>query len=98
MSEASIAKDQENPELWQRYSEDRDLHERSRKKVLELADFIVPGHGDMFEVVKRPVRPKNESSDASPGLRSKLIWFVAIPFAILVAGGLAIWAITAQLA
>lgn len=47
------AEDQESPELWQRHSQDRALHERSRKKALELADFIVPGHGDMFEVVEQ---------------------------------------------
>jgi glyoxylase-like metal-dependent hydrolase (beta-lactamase superfamily II) len=44
------AEDLENEELWRPISEDPQEHERSRALVLELADFIVPGHGEMFEV------------------------------------------------
>ena len=29
---------------------DMDAYEESRRKILELADFIVPGHGEMMEV------------------------------------------------
>jgi len=34
------------------YATDLGLLERSRKKLLELADFIVPGHGKMWKVEK----------------------------------------------
>ena len=34
------------------YASDKEELVKSRKKVLELADFIVPGHGNMFKVKK----------------------------------------------
>ena len=34
------------------YMKDWDALIKSRKKVLDLADFIIPGHGSMFKVKK----------------------------------------------
>ena len=34
------------------YASDQKLLEESRKKILKIADYIVPGHGDMFKVSK----------------------------------------------
>jgi glyoxylase-like metal-dependent hydrolase (beta-lactamase superfamily II) len=34
------------------YADDKEKLEQSRKTVLEKADFIVPGHGDIYEVKK----------------------------------------------
>lgn len=42
--------DDEN--LWREFSESPDKHRESRQKVLEIADWIVPGHGKMFKVSK----------------------------------------------
>lgn len=42
--------DRENEELWRCGSQDPEAQERSRRTVLELADYVVPGHGDLFEV------------------------------------------------
>ena len=42
--------DDEN--LWREFSECPDKHSESRKKVLEIADWIIPGHGKMFKVNK----------------------------------------------
>lgn len=33
------------------FVENRKLHRVSQKKILKMADWIVPGHGDIFEVV-----------------------------------------------
>ncbi|XP_009079594.1 PREDICTED: metallo-beta-lactamase domain-containing protein 1, partial [Acanthisitta chloris] len=37
---------------WEELSEDPEEQERSRRKVLALADVVVPGHGWPFRVVK----------------------------------------------
>lgn len=37
---------------WEVWSQDKDLQNQSRSKVWKLADYIVPGHGDMFKVDK----------------------------------------------
>ena len=42
--------DDEN--LWREFSESPDKHSESRQKVLEIADWIIPGHGKMFKVNK----------------------------------------------
>ena len=42
--------DDEN--LWEEFSECPDKHRESRKKVLEIADWIIPGHGKLFKVNK----------------------------------------------
>lgn len=42
--------DRSNPERWKKWSRNPRLHTRSREKVLETADFIVPGHGGRFRV------------------------------------------------
>lgn len=39
-------------EAWEPWSQDKDLQNLSRAKIWKLADFIVPGHGDMFKVDK----------------------------------------------
>lgn len=44
--------DLEQEGLWRSFSEFPDEQESNRKKILELADFIVPGHGDIFGVKK----------------------------------------------
>lgn len=38
--------------VWQEFSECPTKHKESRQKVLEIADWIVPGHGKMFKVKK----------------------------------------------
>lgn len=45
--------DLENERLWKASSEQPVEQERSRAKVLALADFIVPGHGEAFEVKRK---------------------------------------------
>ncbi|BFZ00890.1 hypothetical protein BsWGS_03929 [Bradybaena similaris] len=42
--------DLDNPFLWQEQSERPHLQEQSRIDVLKAADFIIPGHGPMFQV------------------------------------------------
>lgn len=37
-------------QLWKQFSEFPDIQTKSRKKVLAVADYIVPGHGEMFKV------------------------------------------------
>lgn len=37
---------------WEPWSQDKDLQNKSRAKIWKLADYIVPGHGDMFAVDK----------------------------------------------
>ena len=38
--------------LWEEYSEFPDKQRKSRKRVLEIADWVVPGHGKMFKADK----------------------------------------------
>ncbi|XP_076435406.1 metallo-beta-lactamase domain-containing protein 1-like isoform X1 [Babylonia areolata] len=42
--------DLEDPDLWQNSSEQPGQQEQSRIEVLRVADYIVPGHGAMFQV------------------------------------------------
>ena len=44
------AEDLRDEKLWRSFSEHPDEQARSRLRVLGLADFIVPGHGDIFPV------------------------------------------------
>jgi glyoxylase-like metal-dependent hydrolase (beta-lactamase superfamily II) len=44
------AEDLEDEELWRSSSGKPETQRASRERVLELADFIVPGHGNVFEV------------------------------------------------
>ena len=44
------ADDLEQEELWRSSSEFPEEQERNRRKILKMADYIVPGHGDMFAV------------------------------------------------
>nr|CAB3263667.1 metallo-beta-lactamase domain-containing protein 1-like [Phallusia mammillata] len=46
--------DIQNPNDWQSLSESIQLQEVNRQKVLAIADYIVPGHGKMFKVVRHP--------------------------------------------
>jgi len=39
-------------EAWEPWSQDKELQNKSRAKIWKLADYIVPGHGDMFKVDK----------------------------------------------
>jgi glyoxylase-like metal-dependent hydrolase (beta-lactamase superfamily II) len=45
------AEDLENEELWRSCSGNPERQRASREKVLALADFIVPGHGNVFAVI-----------------------------------------------
>lgn len=40
-------------ESWEPWSQDKAMQKKSREKIWKLADFIVPGHGDMFAVDKQ---------------------------------------------
>ncbi|XP_019868795.1 metallo-beta-lactamase domain-containing protein 1 [Aethina tumida] len=44
--------DLEDDQIWKENSMHPELHEKNRKKILDLADFIIPGHGPMFKVPK----------------------------------------------
>jgi glyoxylase-like metal-dependent hydrolase (beta-lactamase superfamily II) len=46
------SEDLENPDLWKAFSEFPELQVQSRQVILDLADSIVPGHGEMFRVPK----------------------------------------------
>jgi glyoxylase-like metal-dependent hydrolase (beta-lactamase superfamily II) len=35
------------------YVKDKRQAEQSRKKILQLADYVIPGHGKMFKVIKK---------------------------------------------
>lgn len=39
-------------EAWEPWSQDKNLQSKNRSKIWKLADYIVPGHGDMFKVDK----------------------------------------------
>lgn len=40
--------------LWRDFSEDPEEQAASREKLLQIADFIVPGHGDIFRIERKP--------------------------------------------
>ncbi|MBI3955635.1 MBL fold metallo-hydrolase [Candidatus Gottesmanbacteria bacterium] len=42
----------DSSEAWEPWSQDKDLQNASRNKIWAVADYIVPGHGDMFKVDK----------------------------------------------
>ncbi|XP_070537764.1 metallo-beta-lactamase domain-containing protein 1-like [Ptychodera flava] len=44
--------DLKDPSIWQEVSENIELQEANRKKVLKIADVIIPGHGKMFQVTE----------------------------------------------
>lgn len=57
--------DIENEDLWRSFSEFPEDQSINRKKILEIADFIVPGHSDIFRVKKvKPVTKERISIDA----------------------------------
>lgn len=43
-------------QAWEPWSQDKKLQHESRMKIWKLADYIVPGHGDIFKVDKE-VKP-----------------------------------------
>lgn len=43
---------EDDESVWEEYSECPEKHKKSRAKVLEIADWIIPGHGKMFKVNK----------------------------------------------
>ncbi|XP_009891491.1 PREDICTED: metallo-beta-lactamase domain-containing protein 1, partial [Charadrius vociferus] len=43
---------EEDEEEWRRWSEDPVRQERSRRRVMAMADVIVPGHGPPFRVIR----------------------------------------------
>jgi len=43
---------EEDDKLWEEFSEFPEKHRKSRQKVLEIADWIIPGHGKLFRVKK----------------------------------------------
>lgn len=45
--------DSEKAETWEVWSQNKELQMKSRRIIWKLADYIVPGHGDMFRVDKR---------------------------------------------
>ena len=47
------AEDLERDDLWQQYSEHKELQKKSRDMIIGIADFIVPGHGKMFKNTKK---------------------------------------------
>lgn len=40
----------DSSEAWEPWSQDKDLQNKSRANIWKLADYIIPGHGDMFKV------------------------------------------------
>jgi glyoxylase-like metal-dependent hydrolase (beta-lactamase superfamily II) len=38
-------------DLWQRFSENVEIQESQRRRILSKVDYIVPGHGPMFKVL-----------------------------------------------
>lgn len=42
----------DSSESWEPWSQDKALQKKSRAKVWKLADYIVPGHGDIFKIYK----------------------------------------------
>jgi glyoxylase-like metal-dependent hydrolase (beta-lactamase superfamily II) len=45
--------DRDDEDLWRSSSEYPIEQEVSRRKIMEIADFIVPGHGDVFRTRNR---------------------------------------------
>jgi len=43
-------KDLTDDQLWHQFSEYQEEQQESRRKILDVADYVVPGHGDIFEV------------------------------------------------
>lgn len=88
--------DLENESLWRSFSEFPEEQKNNRNKILESADFIVPGHGDIFGVKKgKSLKPYSLNPELTPlkknGLTSKIIWYLLIPLIVTITGGLIIW-------
>ncbi|CAK8690542.1 unnamed protein product [Clavelina lepadiformis] len=44
--------DQTDPSIWQTLSDNVSLQQQSRNRITAIADYIIPGHGNMFAVRK----------------------------------------------
>ncbi|MBI5151865.1 MAG: MBL fold metallo-hydrolase [Candidatus Pacebacteria bacterium] len=45
--------DSEKAETWEVWSQNKELQMKSRSMIWQIADYIVPGHGDIFKVDKK---------------------------------------------
>jgi len=54
-------------EAWEPWSKHRETQRKSRERILRIADYIVPGHGDMFEA---PTLAELELGPTQPGPKS----------------------------
>jgi glyoxylase-like metal-dependent hydrolase (beta-lactamase superfamily II) len=92
------AEDLKNESLWRSFSEVPETQKANRDQVLNLADFIVPGHGEMFRVGKQFAVTEAAAVPTTPPLetkvRSSVIWYVLVPLGITVLGGLLVWLLT----
>lgn len=59
-------KDLEDENLWKTWSFDPKTQFKSRKKIFEIADWIIPGHGSMFKVFKGRANNKKMRKDLTP--------------------------------
>lgn len=92
--------DVEDESLWRSFSEFPEDQEESRKIIIAQADYIVPGHGEMFllgrqgaKVSAEPVgRAVSTNEDSIRGaLLSRVMWQVLAPLLVAVLGGLTVW-------
>lgn len=51
---------------WQALSEDPVAQERSRQRILDIADVVVPGHGAPFKVLREATQAGTEELGSSP--------------------------------
>ena len=45
--------DLDDSSIWEQNSENCEIQRKNREKILQIADYIVPGHGPMFKVPER---------------------------------------------
>ncbi|KAE9555877.1 hypothetical protein FO519_000857 [Halicephalobus sp. NKZ332] len=82
-------KDLDYPLMWKKFSSDQRLQEQSRKQLICLANFIVPGHGKIFKItqsMKNGVNCKN-SNGGSPGRTNYFLASLAVSDLLLIAVG-----------
>ncbi|HCO93727.1 MAG TPA: hypothetical protein DIU00_07230 [Phycisphaerales bacterium] len=54
-------------EAWEPWSKHRETQRKSRERILRIADYIIPGHGDMFEA---PTFAELELGPTQPGYKT----------------------------
>ena len=100
--------DQQDPNLWRSFSCNKDLQEQSRQKILKMADYIVPGHGDVFaarasrplparSAVDNQTPPKVEerpSDDGVKGIKTRLMWSIVVPLVLAIISGVIVFNLT----